>query len=120
MIAAPFVAAALLQADMPPGVVEVATAFFAMIAAISLGIPLIRALTKRWERGALMPSPTSPEVTARLERIEQSIDAVAIEIERLAESQRFVARLMAEQKQRSVGSGDSAGGGSARGESPAS
>jgi hypothetical protein len=32
----------------------------------------------------------------RLERIEQAIDAVAVEIERIAESQRFVTRLLSE------------------------
>ena len=46
---------------------------------------------------------TSPDVTARLERIEQAVEAVAIEVERIAEAQRFSAKLMAEQaKARSV------------------
>ena len=36
--------------------------------------------------------------TARLERIEQAVEAVAIEVERIAEAQRFSAKLMAEQQ----------------------
>jgi len=40
------------------------------------------------------PSPQLLEGTARLERIEQAVDAVSIEIERISEGQRFVTQLM--------------------------
>lgn len=95
-------ASALVVQDIPPEAIQISTAFFVTVAVIALGIPLIRALTRRWERGPMIPPPTSPEVTQRLERIEQAIDAVAIEVERLAESQRFVAKLMAEQAKKSL------------------
>jgi hypothetical protein len=36
------------------------------------------------------------EIARRLERIEQTVDATAIEVERLAESNRFVVKLLAE------------------------
>lgn len=36
------------------------------------------------------------EVLRRLERIEQIVDSTAVEVERLAESNRFVAKLLAE------------------------
>ena len=39
---------------------------------------------------------TSPHVEERLERIEQAVDAIALEVERVAESQRFTTRLLAE------------------------
>lgn len=91
---------------IPPEAVELAEAFFFMIGTIALGIPLIRAFTRRWERPAL-PADTSPDVTARLERIEQAVEAVAIEVERIAEAQRFSARLMAEQQPRSLPKSDS-------------
>jgi hypothetical protein len=35
-----------------------------------------------------------PEVTARLERIEQAVEAVAIEVERISEGQRFTTKLL--------------------------
>ncbi|HTE46196.1 MAG TPA: hypothetical protein VK636_13175 [Gemmatimonadaceae bacterium] len=100
----PFVVAALLQGpDMiPPEAIKISEAFFTTIAVIALGIPLIRAISKRWDRPAQLPQTTSPDVTARLERIEQAVEAVAIEVERIAESQRFAAKLMAEQQQRSL------------------
>ncbi|MEP6495956.1 MAG: hypothetical protein ABJF01_24965 [bacterium] len=98
-MSAAFVALALVQGpdSIPPEAIEIAKAFFATIAVIALGIPIIRAISKRWERPAQLP-PTSPDVTARLERIEQAVEAVAIEVERIAESQRFAAKLMAEQQ----------------------
>ena len=58
-----------------------------------------------WKRGsAPRYAPPSPENTQRLERIEQAIDSIAIEIERVSEGQRFVTRLMAE-RQSAIGAG---------------
>ena len=68
-----------------------------MIVILSIGVPLVLAYVKRWEREGLRPKG-EPESTARLERIEQSIDAMAVEVERISEGQRFVAKLMAERQ----------------------
>lgn len=38
----------------------------------------------------------SPEADARLQRLEQAIDAIAVEVERMSESQRFTAKVLAE------------------------
>jgi hypothetical protein len=91
----------LLQ-EIPPEAIEISLGFFAMITAIALGIPMIRALGKRWERRELPPPQTPPDVKARLERIEHAVEAVAIEVERIAEAQRFAAKLMAEQPKRGL------------------
>ena len=45
-----------------------------------------------------MPS-LSPEVVQRLERMEQAIDAISVEVERISEGQRFVTRLLSERAQ---------------------
>jgi hypothetical protein len=52
-----------------------------------------------WRRGSL-PAATRPdrESAQRLERMEQAMDAIAIEIERVSEGQRFVTRLLSEQR----------------------
>jgi hypothetical protein len=42
------------------------------------------------------PEPGDADVNERLYRIEQAVDAMAIEIERMAESQRFTTRILAE------------------------
>ena len=51
-----------------------------------------------WKRGSrTMPVPrAAPDSTDRLERIEQAVDAIAIEVERVSEGQRFVTRLLSE------------------------
>ena len=87
-----------VPADIPPQAIEIVKIFFTTVAVIALGIPIIRAFTKRWERGPQLPPPPSSDVTARLQRIEQAVEAVAIEVERIAEAQRFAAKLMAEQQ----------------------
>ena len=67
----------------------------AMIVMLALGVPFVRALTRRWERQSLQPA-VPPEVTARLDRIEQAVDAVAIEVERISEGQRFTTKLLSD------------------------
>ena len=83
--------------SIPPEVIEIVKIFFSSVVAIALGIPIIRAITKRWERAPQLPPQSSPDVTARLDRIENAVEAVAIEVERIAEAQRFAAKLMADQ-----------------------
>lgn len=68
---------------------------FTMITTIVIGIPLVRGLVRRWDRESQVPR-VPHEVQTRLERIEQAVDAIAIEVERMSEGQRFVTRLLAE------------------------
>lgn len=59
-----------------------------------------------WRRGSLPKhAPALHENTQRLERMEQAIDAIAIEMERVSEGQRFVTRLLSE-SQRPVAIGE--------------
>jgi hypothetical protein len=52
-----------------------------------------------WKRGSMPKhSVQSPENAQRLERMEQAIDSIAIEIERVSEGQRFVTRLMSDRQ----------------------
>jgi hypothetical protein len=58
-----------------------------------------------WRRGSHPKQAVqSPENAQRLERMEQAIDSIAIEIERVSEGQRFVTRLMAD-RQNTLGAG---------------
>ncbi|MEO5580471.1 MAG: hypothetical protein ABIR58_07410 [Gemmatimonadaceae bacterium] len=50
---------------------------------------------RRWKRRAVAQAKAPPE-SSRLERVEQGIEAIAIEIERVSEGQRFVTRLLSE------------------------
>ncbi len=56
-----------------------------------------------WRRGSLKHVAPAQDITPRLERMEQAIEAIAIEMERVSEGQRFVTRIMSEG--RSVGEG---------------
>lgn len=55
-----------------------------------------RVMLRRW--GHQKPAPQVLESAARLERMEQAIDAMAIEIERISEGQRFVTQTMAKRE----------------------
>lgn len=66
-----------------------------MIIVLSLGIPLVRAYVRRMELAAKQPGLPSG-VEERLERMEQAIDAVAVEVERISEGQRFTTKLLSE------------------------
>jgi septal ring factor EnvC (AmiA/AmiB activator) len=69
-------------------------------------MPMAIAFSRRlWKRAAVAVSNEVPaELTDRLSRMEQAIDAVAVELERVGEGQRYVTRVFTEQ-QRALGSG---------------
>lgn len=68
---------------------------FATAIILAIGVPMARAYARRMD--AESKNPRVPmEVTGRLERIEQSLEAVAIEVERISEGQRFTTRLLSE------------------------
>jgi len=81
---------------IPPEAVAIVQSFFLTVVAIALGIPIIRAITRRFvDRPPAAPA-ISADVENRLERIEQAVEAVAIEVERISESQRYLTKLMAD------------------------
>lgn len=57
----------------------------------------ISAARLMWKRARNPARPTAlPDDSRRLERLEQGVDAIAIEVERISEGQRFVTRLLSE------------------------
>ena len=75
--------------------IVVPIAFFVSVIIMAIGIPLVRGIVRRWDRKSVEPSmPT--DTAARLDRIEQAIDAMSIQVERIAEGQRFVTRIMSD------------------------
>jgi hypothetical protein len=72
---------------------------FTMIPITAIGVPIARALARRIEggvRGGGISASLPNDIGARLERMEQAIDAIAVEVERIAEGQRFTSKLLAE------------------------
>ncbi len=67
----------------------------AMVLAIVIGKPLVSAWAKKLENESKRPAVPA-DVSNRLERMEQSIDAIAVEVERISEGQRFTTKLLSE------------------------
>ena len=62
---------------------------------------VVRALAKRFAGGAArqaLPPAPSPADAERWQRLEQAVDAMAIEIERISEGQRFTTKLLSDLK----------------------
>ena len=77
---------------------------FVTIGLTIVGLPIARAFARRIDRqstAAALP----PETAARLERMEQAIDTIALEIERISEGQRFTTRLLSDRGGRPVNAG---------------
>jgi hypothetical protein len=77
------------------GEVLVPLAFFAMVVGLVIGYPLAKAYARRMDASTRDALP-SGDVITRLERIEQAIEAMATEVERITEGQRFTTKLLAE------------------------
>lgn len=82
---------------IPPQAVDITVAFFLTMAVIIIGLPLARALARRMDRkgsGGQVPA----EIGAQIAHLNQAVDAIALEVERISEGQRFTTRLLTEQR----------------------
>lgn len=88
-------AAELARRQAEPPVDEDTIAIIASMAMVLL-IPIVIAYARRiWKRPqAVRALPIATE--GRLERIEQAVEAIAIEVERVSEGQRFVTKLLSD------------------------
>ena len=89
--------------EMTPHIMQGPPEWAGMVAIASMVIigltivlfPIARALARRLDRGGVArPLGASADTTARLERIEQAVEAMAVEVERISEGQRFITKLM--------------------------
>ncbi len=72
--------------------VLVPVSFFATVAVIFMSVLRY----KERMRGGSVGSGQVQEIAARLDRMEQAIDSIAVEVERISEGQRFTTRLLSE------------------------
>jgi hypothetical protein len=78
-----------------PAKVMIALSFFASIA---YSIRAIARAAVAHKKDEVRPGHPVPSVTEeRLARIEQAVDAIALEVERISEGQRFTTKLLSEQ-----------------------
>jgi len=83
---------------IPPQAVDISIAFFLTMAFIIVGLPIARAIARRMDRRGAGPAQIPGEVTAQLTQLNQAVDAIALEVERISEGQRFTTRLLSEQR----------------------
>jgi len=81
-----------MEIFMSPFIVPVGIMF--AIAFMVVGSHFAKALGRKWDREG--QQALSPEVSGRLERMEQALDAIAVEVERVSEGQRFTTKLLTE------------------------
>lgn len=85
-----------IEPSIPPEAVDISIALFVCTAAAIILFPLMRALGRILERRAAPPQRLAPGVEAQLQRIEQAVETMAVEVERISEGQRFTAKLLAD------------------------
>lgn len=83
---------------IPPQAVDISVAFFIMIAAIIIGLPVARAFARRMDRSASRVA-VAPEISTQLTQLNQAVDAIALEVERISEGQRYATKLLSEQRE---------------------
>jgi prefoldin subunit 5 len=87
----------------PPEEAFVLGGMFIIIVLLPLSIAMARRI---WRRGVATITKLPAELAERLTRIEQGMDAVAMEVERIGEGQRYMSRLFAEDGSlRAIGAG---------------
>ena len=82
---------------IPPQAVDISVAFFVTIAIIIIGLPIARAIARRMDRRP-GPAQIPSDVSTQLNQLNQAVDAIALEVERISEGQRFTTRLLSEQR----------------------
>ena len=82
--------------QIPPQAEDIAIAFFVVIGAVIIGLPIMRAIARRIERGTPQPAQIPNDVRQQLQQLSASVDAIAIEVERISEGQRFTTKVLSE------------------------
>jgi hypothetical protein len=87
----------------PPEEAYVVGTIFMFVFLLPLSIAFARRI---WRRSAAVVTSFPKEITERLSRMEQAVDATAEEVERIGEGQRFLTRLFTEgEGSRAIGAG---------------
>ncbi|MEA3247499.1 MAG: hypothetical protein U9Q74_15205 [Gemmatimonadota bacterium] len=80
---------------VPQGAVDISIAFFVTIAAIIIFTPLARALARKSDAQSRALEEAGRQMSPQIRQLQDSVDAMAVELERISEAQRFQAKLLA-------------------------
>jgi hypothetical protein len=83
---------------------DVAPMVISILAIVFIGFPLAIAFARIiWRRASHIPAASASQLpvdaTRRFDHLEQSVDAIAIEVERISENQRYLTKLLSEPRQ---------------------
>lgn len=82
--------------QIPQEVIPLVGIVMSMVALMVIGHPIARAIARamdrRGERGVIKAAEVAPQIR----QLQDSVDAMAIELERISEAQRYTAKLMSE------------------------
>lgn len=92
--------------DIPPQVMNVISMSMTFVAVIVLGLPIVRMIARRFDRKTDGLKFAAPDLTPQLRQLQDSVDAMAIEVERISEGQRFTSKLLAERGTRAQIAGE--------------
>jgi len=90
----PPIPAPVRRKQLPDGLVDMMGIIFGAVTVMSLGTPLVKAWARRFERRYEVQQ--NAQIEQRLAAIEQAIETVAVEVERISEGQRFTTKLLAD------------------------
>ncbi len=91
-----------VQNAVPRGAVDITYAFFTMIAFIIVGLPLARAFARRMDARSQALASGAADLRPSIEQLQQSVDAMSLEMERITEAQRFQSKLLAGREKEAV------------------
>jgi hypothetical protein len=83
---------------IPPQIFDLITMVIVATVICIVGVPLARAFG-RWIDRRGLPSPVNAELASQINRIEQAVDSMSVEVERISEAQRYQAKLLTEKVQ---------------------
>jgi len=85
----------------PPDEVYVLAGIFMFVVLLPISIAFARRI---WRRGAAVVTKLPQEIYDRFARVDHSLDAIAVEVERIGEGQRYLTKMHAE-RDRALGAG---------------
>ena len=84
----------------PPEAVFALAAMFMVVAILPLSIAYARRI---WRRGGMHVAALPNNVNERLTQLDQAVESIALEVERIGEGQRFITRVLSEPNRAVVG-----------------
>ena len=84
----------------PPEALFALPAMFMVVAILPLSIAFARRI---WRRGGMNVAALPSNVNERLSQIDQAVESIALEVERIGEGQRFITRVLSEPSSAGVG-----------------